>query len=82
MKVSSGAARLPPRRYTFTPPLTLPPDSLVGQAFIASRPARTLLLNSSTVNTHAMLRDISSSAIQWLSLPRMLATQSEITTGV
>ena len=30
----------------------------------------------------AMLRDISSSAIQWASGPRALATQSEMTTGL
>src|SRR5207245_10565536 len=42
---------------------------------------RTFCLNSSTLSTQAMLRAISSSAIQCASLPRMLATQSEITIG-
>ncbi len=44
--------------------------------------ARTLSLTSSTVITQAMLLDISSRAIQWWSLPRVLATQSETTIGL
>ena len=41
-----------------------------------------LAVNSSTVMTQAMERDMISKAIQCWSIPRMLATQSEMTTGL